>query len=70
LSSHLKAKCYSAGQEINPRFFTNDQREAQIPFYVFIFIYKSLYVSSTSCSSSGEENCINKTSGNCHSENR
>ena len=45
----------------------NDQRDAQIPFYVFIFIYNSLHVSSTSCSSSGEANCINTTFGNCHS---
>ena len=34
---------------------------------VFIFIYNSLHVSSTSCSSSGETNCVNTTSGNCHS---
>jgi len=45
----------------------NDQRDAKIPFCVFIFIYNSLHVSSTSCSSSGETNCINKTSGKCHS---
>jgi hypothetical protein len=45
----------------------NDQRDAQIPFYVFIFIFNSLHVSSTSCSSSGETNCVNTTSGNCHS---
>jgi len=44
----------------------NDQRDAQIPFYVFIFIYNSVHVSSTSCSLSGETNCINTTSGNCH----
>jgi hypothetical protein len=37
-----------------------------IPFYVFIFIFNSLHVSSTSSSSSGETNCINTTSGNCH----
>ena len=39
----------------------NDQRDAQILFYeyVFISIYNSLHVSSTSCSSSGETNCIN-----------
>ena len=43
----------------------NDQRDAQIIFYVFI--YNSPYVSSTSCSSSGETNCINTASGNCHS---
>ena len=48
-------------------FLVNDQREAQISFYVFISIYNSLHVSSTSCSLSGETNCINTTSGNCHS---
>ena len=32
---------------------------------VFIFIYNSLHVSSTPCSSSGETNCNNTTSGNC-----
>jgi len=36
-------------------------------FYVFIFIFKSLHVSSTLCSSSGETNCVNATSGSCHS---
>ena len=39
----------------------------QIIFYVFISIYYSLYVSSTSCSSSGETNSINTASGNSHS---
>jgi hypothetical protein len=48
-------------------FLVNDQRDAQIPFYVFISIYNSLHVSSTSCSSSGETNCINTASGNNHS---
>ena len=48
-------------------FLVNDQRDAQILFYVFISIYKSLHVSSTSCSSSGETNCIDTASGNCHS---
>ena len=38
-----------------------------IIFYVFISIYNSLHVSSTSCSSSGVTNCVNTTSGNCHS---
>jgi len=51
------------------RFLVNDQRDAQIAFCVFIYIYNSLHVSSTSCSSSGETNCVNSTSGNCHSEN-
>ena len=46
-------------------FLVNDQRDAQILFYIFISIYNSLHVSSTSCSSSGETNCIN--SGNRHS---
>jgi len=44
----------------------NEQRDAQF-FYVFIYIFNSLDVSSTSCSSSGETNCVNTTSGGCHS---
>jgi hypothetical protein len=48
-------------------FLVNDQRDTQIPFYVFIFIYNSLLVSSTQCSSSGEKNCVNTNSGNRHS---
>ena len=47
-------------------FLVNEQRDAQIPFYVFIFIFYSLHVSSTSCSSLGETNFINTTSGICH----
>jgi len=38
-----------------------------ILFYVFIFIFNSLHVWSTSCSSSGETNFVNRTSGSCHS---
>jgi hypothetical protein len=38
-----------------------------ILYYVFIFIFNSLHVSSTSCSSSGGTNCVNTISGNCHS---
>ena len=49
------------------RFLVNDQRDAQIPFYVFISISNSLHVSGTLCSSSGETDCVNTTSGNCHS---
>ena len=45
----------------------NDQRDAQILFYVFISNYNSLHVSSTQCSSSGETNCFNTASGNSHS---
>jgi len=36
-------------------------------FYVFIYIFNSLNVSSTSCSSSGETDCVNTTTGSCHS---
>jgi len=36
-------------------------------FYVFIYIFNFLHVSSTSCSSSGETKCVNTTSGSCHS---
>ena len=38
-----------------------------ILFCVFIFIFNSLHVSSTSCSSSGDTNCVNTASGSCHS---
>jgi hypothetical protein len=34
---------------------------------VLIFIFISLHVSSTSCSSSGATNCVSTTSGSCHS---
>ena len=34
---------------------------------MYLLIYTSLHVSSMSCSSSGETNCINTASGNCHS---
>ena len=37
-----------------------------ILYHVFTFIFNSLHVWSTSCSPSGETNCINTTSGNCH----
>jgi hypothetical protein len=36
-------------------------------FYASIFIFNSLHVSNTSCSSSGETKCVNTTSGNCYS---
>jgi len=42
----------------------NDQRDVHIIFNVYISIYNTLHVSSTSCSSSGE---INTASGNSHS---
>ena len=52
---------------IHVGLLVNDQRDAQIIFYVFISIYNSLHVSSTTCSSSGETNFINTASGNSHS---
>jgi len=36
-------------------------------FSMYLFIYNSLHVSNTSCSSSGETDCINTASGSCHS---
>ena len=45
-------------------FFVIVQLDTQILFNVFI--YSSLHVSSMSCSSSRETNCINTASGNCH----
>ena len=48
-------------------FLLNEQRDAQLLFYVFISIYNCLHVSSISCSSSGATNCINTGSGNSHS---
>ena len=33
---------------------------------IHLFIYSSLHVSSMSCSSSGETDCINTASGKCH----
>ena len=53
--------------DITHCFLVNEQRDAQIFFYVFISIYNSLHVSSTQCSSSGETNCFNTASGNSHS---
>ena len=47
-------------------FLVNDQRDAQF-FSVYLFIFLTLHVSSTSCSSSGETYCVNTTSGSCHS---
>jgi hypothetical protein len=54
-------------RNIEKSFLVNDQRDAQIILYLFISIYNSLHVSNTSCSSSGETNCINTASGNSHS---
>ena len=36
-------------------------------FSMYLFIFLTLHVLSTSCSSSGETNCVNTTSGSCHS---
>ena len=45
-----------ACKQIIPWFLVNDQRDAQILFYVSISIFNSLHVSSTQCLSSGETN--------------
>ena len=67
-ASKFVEKYWPSGEQcIHPGFLVNDQHDAQILFYVFISIYNSLHVSSTSCSSSGETNCINTASGNIHS---
>jgi hypothetical protein len=52
------------GTRLCELFLVNDQRDSQIIFYVFISVYNSLHVSNTSCSLSGETNCINTASGN------
>jgi hypothetical protein len=46
----------------------DDQRDTQF-FIMYLFLYLTLYMfwASTSCSTSGETNCVNTTSGNCHS---
>ena len=45
----LRSKCLrSWNPQISHPFLVNDQRDAQILFYVFISIYNSLHVSSTS----------------------
>jgi hypothetical protein len=41
-----------------------------ILYYVFIFIFNSLHVSSTSYSSSGETNFVNTTSDDCQKQKR
>jgi hypothetical protein len=67
LNGYLKQRQHIPVKLQSQLFLVNGQRDIQIPLYVFIFIYNSLHVSSTSHSSSGERNCINTTSGNCHS---
>jgi len=65
----MNQELYSLDRTVNDSFclLVNDQRDAQIFFYVFIYIYNSLHVSNTSCSSSGETSCINTAFGNSHS---
>jgi hypothetical protein len=64
--SEIQPQAFSIDQ-FTVFFLVNDQRDAQILFYVLISIYYSLHISSTSCSSSGETNCINTAAGNSHS---
>jgi len=47
-------------------FLVNDQRDAQFFSMCLSLFFNSLHISSTSCSSSGERNCVNTTSGSCH----
>ena len=64
----VTGKCCKAGLTSWPiLLLVNDQHDAQILFYVFISISNSPHVLSTSCSSSGETNFINTSSGNSHS---
>jgi len=58
-----RSSTWSSVQAISS-LLVNDQHDAQIIFYVFIYVYNSLHVSSMSCSSSGETNCVNTASGN------
>ena len=71
---HLQAVPYTARKlslrplAINRRceiLYLLTVRHVMILFYVFIYIFNSLHVSTTSCSSSGEINCVNTTSGSC-----
>jgi len=55
----VKKHNYCKVQNISTTFLVIVQLDAQILFNVFIFIYSSLHVSSLSCSSSGETDCIN-----------
>ena len=55
-------------KKITLLFLVIVQLDAQIPLN--IFIYSSLHVSSMSCSSSGETDCISTASGKCHSVNK
>jgi hypothetical protein len=68
--THTGCQDAQALNTVTSNILANDQRDAQILFYVFTYIYNSMHVSSTQCSSSGETNCINTASGNSHSENK
>ena len=45
----------------------NDQSDTQIPFYVFIFLFITLYTFRAHRAHHQETNFINTTSGNCYS---
>jgi hypothetical protein len=67
--AHARRNLVFALNEFNSKFVLGKwPKWRTILYYVFnfIFIFNSLHVSSTSCSSSGETNCVNTTSGNCH----
>jgi hypothetical protein len=48
---------------IMQRFLVNDQREAQIPFYVFIFLFMTLYMFRTHCTRHGHQHRVTVTRG-------
>ena len=67
----LTMQCWSNSRKMHfddPHFFGKWPKWRTILYYIFIFIFifNSLHVSNTSCLSSGETNCVNTTSGNCH----
>jgi len=46
----------------------NDQRDAQFfSMYLSLFLTLNMFRAHRSCSSSEETNCVNTTSGSCHS---
>ena len=48
-------------------FLVNEQRDVQF-FSMYLFLFLTLYMFRAHCAyQSGETNCVNTTSGNCHS---
>ena len=68
-SNWTSPKIFTSLQSVITKFMNLGKwpTRCTVLFYVFIYIFNSLHVSSTSCSSLGETNCVNTTSGSCHS---